>query len=182
MAHGLIISAWWAATPDRNMTRVTKTKDLCWEADQLIPWVPSKKTCFMGNTVAAPWGEKNQVQRSCRLANWSEVVRHSQNIPFYSCFISEFSWWNGTASHFVLPAVERQNVTPRNKKREMKKKKDTFNVERCIFNLCHGHKSKSPKFHETCRPTSLRLYFFILFVVMQLWKLKAKGLWQSYWN
>lgn len=146
-------------------------EDLCWEADQLPPLVPSKKTYFMGYTVRSTMGKKkkkNQVQRSCRLANWNKVVRHSQNIQFYTCFISEFSWWNGTATHFVLPAVERQRWKKKQKARN-RKKKGTFNTDRCIFNLCHGHKSKSPKFYETCCPTSLHLCFFILFVVMQLW-------------
>lgn len=59
MKGGLIISAWWAATPDRNVTRQTKTKDLrCWEADQPVPSVPSEKAYFSGCTVPAPWGEK----------------------------------------------------------------------------------------------------------------------------
>lgn len=122
MEHGLIISFWWAATPDRNMTRITKTKDLCWEADQLPPLVPSKKTYFVGYTVRSTMGGRNQVQRSCRLTNWNKVVRHSQNIQFYTCFISEFSWWNGTATHFVLPAVERQRWKRKQKERNRKRR------------------------------------------------------------
>lgn len=120
-------------------------------------------------------GGKNQVQRSCRLTNWNKVVKHSQNIQFYVCFISEFSWWNRNSTHFVLPAVERQKVKQRKQEREKK-------AFQCKKTSCHGHKSKSPKFYETYHPMSLHLYFLILFVVMQLRKLKAKGLWQSYWN
>lgn len=62
-------------------------------------------------------GWKNRVQRRCLLAKWNKAVKlTSQNIWFHTCFISRISWWNKTATHFVLPAVERQKVKYRNKK------------------------------------------------------------------
>lgn len=178
MKLGLIISAWWAATPDRNLTRITKTKDLCWEADQLIPSVPSKKTGFMGCIVAAPWGDKSSSKKLSSHKLEKKVVEHSENIQLYTCFI--LMKWNRHAFCFACSGKPKGEAK---KQKAGNRKKATFTVERQgIFNLCHGHKSKSPKFFETRHPSSLHLYFFILIVLMQLGKLKAKGLWQSYWN
>lgn len=51
MEHGLIISAWWAATPDRNMTRITQKQKIC------VPSVASKNTHFMSYTSCTIGGE-----------------------------------------------------------------------------------------------------------------------------
>lgn len=117
----------------RFVLRGWSARSLCAQSEDLLHGLHS--SCTMGG--------KNQVQRTCRLTNWNKVARRSQNIQFYSCLISEFGWWNGAATCFVLPAVERQKVKKKKEKVRKRKKKGIFNVERCIFNLCHGHKSKS---------------------------------------
>lgn len=164
MKHGLIISAWWAATPDRNMTRITKTtkKDLCQRAEQLVSLGAQTEYLLHGlhSSCAAGGKEKKkkktQVQRSCRLANWNKALRHSQNIQFYTCFISELSWWNETATRFVLPAVRRQKVKQRSRKKEARRRM-------CFQSLVMVTNQNSLSFTKRATPTAfICSYLFCL--------------------
>lgn len=86
--RGLIISAWWAATPDRNVTWITNTEDLCWEADQHLPSVPSQWSTLR-NRVRV---EKKQKKKKSSLKNLSSHKKGiksrdvSQSVISRSCF------------------------------------------------------------------------------------------------
>ena len=134
-----------------------------------FPSVPRQKTCFTGYTVAAPQGEgkkkKTQVQRSCRLANWNKVLRHSQNIQFYTCFISELSWWNETATRFVLPAVRRQKVKQRSRKKRL--------VAGCVSNPLSRSQIKIPQVSRNAPPHQPS--FVLIYSVCSYATLKTKS-------
>lgn len=155
--------------------RITKTKDLCWEADQLIPSVPSKNTSFIGNTVTAPWGE-NQVQRSCHLSKWNKVVKHSQT-PCFICVLSLSLLDEMELPHiFVLPAEESQKVKRQNKKHEIEKKKRYFQRRKNYFQSLSWSKIKLPYVLQNMLPREL--LFVLLYSVCSYATLKTSS-WAS---
>lgn len=139
MEHGLITSAWWAATPDRNVTQTTKTKHLCLEADQPGPSVPSKKTCFIGLHSSDTMGGKNPLQRSCHLLTWTKVVKHPTKHPALFVFylwISSIKW----ICHMLSFARSRKAQRWNEETKRRKQKRGVLNWDWSIFNLCHGDK------------------------------------------
>lgn len=143
-----------------------------------FPSVPRQKTCFTGYTVAAPQGEGKKKKRK-----FKEVVVLLTGIKCWD--IHKTSSFIRVLSPSLADEMKPPRVLfcPRWGGKRWNKEAEKRGSSQDVFPIpCHGHKSKFPKFHETRHPTSLHLFLFILFVVMQLWKLKAKGLWQSNWN
>lgn len=144
MKRGLIISAWWAATPDRNMTWRTHADYLCRSAP--FPRCPAR---FSGCTGSAP-GEggvggtafKDVVASS---QTRKKAARRSQNIQIHSRFISEIGWWNKWPTNVLFFfACSGNGKRLRRKDWERENRKKTFSsTGSCFSNLCHGRKSKS---------------------------------------
>lgn len=174
MKRGLIISAWWAATPDRNVTRRTHAEYLCRSAP--FPRCPARFSGCMGSaplgTVVCMGGAtfKDIVASQSGM----KVVRCSQNIRIHACFISKIGWWNKTATCAVLFACSRMAKGWGGKTvRKIEKKKAFSSTGSWFSNLMAANQNSN--FYGACRLTSFHLFSFILFVVADLWKLKAKA-------
>lgn len=118
-------------------------EDLCWEADQLPPLVPSKKTYFMGYTVRSTMGEKKK-----KKIKFKEVVVSQTGIKWWD--IHKTSSFIRVLSLSLVDEMEPPRILfclqwkgkgeKRNKKQETEKKKalstqtDVFSISVMVTN------------------------------------------------
>ncbi len=98
---------------------------------------------------------------------WWDIHKTSS----FTRFISEFSWWNGTATHFVLPAVERQKVKQRNK--EGRTRKRLFWRRKMYFQSLSWSQIKIPQVFWNMTPHEPS--FVLLYSVCSYATLKSKS-------
>lgn len=118
-------------------------EDLCWEADQLPPLVPSKKTYFMGYTVRSTMGKKKN-----KKIKFKEVVVSQTGIKWWD--IHKTSSFIRVLSLSLVDEMEPPRILfclqwkgkgeKRNKKQETEKKKalstqtDVFSISVMVTN------------------------------------------------
>lgn len=175
MKCGLIISAWWAATPDRNVTQRTRAAYLCRSAP--FPLCPAR---FAGCSGSAPWGGggvhgRGRFQRCWRLTNWNESGETFRKHPVSGVF---YLWdWlmkqNGHVCRFF--ACSEMAKGWRGKTESEKIEKRPFPSPVAAFPVSVTAANQNPNFYGACLLASFHLFPFILFAVAHLWKHKAKA-------
>lgn len=172
MERGLIISAWWAATPDRNVTRMTHTEDLCRTAP--FPRCPvGRLTSRAVRGGGGGWAGPRSKTLSPHKPKWK--WRDAHKISGFTRFVLSPSLADETERPRVLflPAVKWQKVRRQDGEWENRKKAYFFPAV-ATFSLSVTVANQNCNFYGACRLMSFHLFSFILFVVVRLWKLKLR--------